>query len=625
MKTALPLLIAAAACVHAAGHEKSVAETHAASLELREAALRKTIAKDSTWPDGKWGDNLWTLAALRLNEKTDQANARLLEAANLYIGKHRATGGSAAPTPEKQGGAPWTFFSITDYVRTLCLFHSKSPHFPGRLTPETEAAMKEALWLWTSGSAHASRLADYGADDQFLLLGTENHDLNIRPVHHLVTSLLQGDTAYRDRKLGDGRTTAEHAAAHTAYFREWPRHRAAAGIWVEIGSNTYSKYSWPALLNLRELSPDPVVRHRFGLLLDLALIEEAQISVKGRRGGGRSRADHGNGGFESMKAMLYGENGGSTHSRVLETSLYQPPAEAILLRKHMFPAEKAFVIRNRVPGKLADGGGDGHRIAADSPLVNYAYRTPHYLLGGTLQNPAIEYTGISKQNRACGMLFHNPSSPAISQIHPVYEHVGEGRPQHSCWSVQHGNVMLVQRIARVGKSHPGSYNTGKLGMKFEGADLKITEEDGWIFATDGKAFAAVSFLDGGHVWDAAKTTANPADFAGDGDTTRILIHAGDIAARGSFASFRAQILSEPPVVTADQTDYRFGAHRIEVALYDARKPESFTLPLLNGKPLDLHPEAVYQSPFLNGRTGGARYAVTVGPLKRILDFKGTGG
>ena len=603
-----------------AGHEALVAETRAASLELREQRLRQSIVKDTIWPGGTWGDNLWTLAALRLNEKTEQANARLLQAAKQYIEGHKAGGDLASPTPEKRDGAPWTFFSITDYVRTLCLFHSKSPHFPGRLTPETEAAMKEALWHWTS---KGSRLADYGTDDLFLLLGTENHDLDIRPVHHLVTSLLENDPAYRDRKLEDGLSTAGHAAAHAAFYREWPRSRAASGMWIEIGSNGYQKYSWPALFNLHELSPDPVVRHRFGLLLDLALVEEAQISVKGRRGGGRSRAYNTKpGGFESMKAMLYGEpGGGSSHSRVLEASLYQAPPEAILLRKRAFPTDKPFAIRNRVLGKIDSTRSDGHHIAPDSSLVNYAHRAPHYLLGSTLQNPAIEYSGISKQNRACGMLFDDPAAPTISQIHPYYEHPGGGRPQHPIWSVQHEGVLLVQRIARVGRSHPGSYNTGKLGITFDGADLTKSEQDGWIFATNGKAFAAVKFLDGGHVWDEAKTTAMPANFTGNDDTTRILLHAGDITSCDSFGKFGEAILAHPLEVTADKVDYRFGANRIEAARYDARQPQSFTLPSINGKTVDLNPAKTYDSPFLTMEHGSNKAVVSIpGRNDVVLDF-----
>ncbi len=264
--------------------DQLVAETHKASLKLREDALRKTIARDSAWPPGIWGDNLWTLSALYLNEKVDVANARLLKQAIDYIDMTRKRGSSPAPTPEDPGNAPWTFFSITDYVRTLCLFHAKSSHFPGRLKPETQAAMKEALCLWVSAE---SRVADTGPDNLFLLLGTENHDLNRRPNYYLITALLKDDPDYRDRKLADGHSVGEHAVAHAAFLREWPRRRAGAGLWVEVGSNTYQKYSWPALFNLHELAPDPVIRRRFGLLLDLAFIEEEQISVRGRRGGAK--------------------------------------------------------------------------------------------------------------------------------------------------------------------------------------------------------------------------------------------------------------------------------------------------------------------------------------------------
>ena len=598
-----------------ADHGRIVAEHRAASLTQREDALRRTVAQDTCWPDGVWGENLWCLAALHLNEKSDLANERLLTRARAYI----ATKPAASPrtSPEEAGDLPWTFFSVTDYVRILLLFHVKSPHLPGRLQPETEAAMKEALWLWVRGE---SRLAEAGTNHVLLLLGTENHDLNRRPAYYLVTSLLQDDPAYRDRKLADGHTTAAHAVAYTAFFREWPRRRAQAGLWIEVGSTTYQKYSWPALFNLHELSPDPVVRHRFGLLLDLALIEEAQLAVRGRRGGGRSRASYGAGGFESMASLLYGEGGGSSHSRVLETSRYQAPAEAILLRKRTVSAEKPFVIQNRVLGLLDKKGGEGHRIAADSALVNYAYRTPHYLLGSTLQNPALEYAGISRQNRACGLLFENPDAPGISQVHPVAEHTGGGRSQHAFWSVQHEGTLLLQRIAQKGGGYPGSYHTGKLGMRFEGGHLTKTEEEGWIFASDGKAFVAVKFLDGGYRWDEKREQADPEPFSGPSDATRILLQAGDLAGHASFEAFRSTVRGNELRVSEDQVTYRFGTNRVEMSRYDASAPEKLVLPRINGAPVELHPAATYASPYLHGDFNRDRVTVTVGPVRRVLDF-----
>lgn len=621
--------------------EQLVAATHKASLKLREEALRKTIAKDTAWPPGIWGDNLWTLSALYLNEKVDKANARLLKQANDYIDLIRKHGNQPIATPEQPGNAPWNFFSVTDYVRTLCLFHSKSPHRPGRLKPETEAAMKEALCLWVS---RESRTANTGMNDLFLLLGTENHDLNRRPNFYLVTALLKEDPAYRDRKLADGHTVAEHAAAHAAFLREWPRRRAGAGLWIEVGSNTYQKYSWPALFNLHDLAPDPVIRKRFGVLLDLAFIEEEQISVHGRRGGGRSRAGAGSNAFESYKNLLFASEGwpaGSSHSRVIETSRYQLPPEAIFLRQRVFPATEPFVIRNRVLGELETINSEeeaGQRLAADSALVNYAYRTPHYLFGSTLQNPALampdpktgaptlKYAGISRQKRACGMLLDDPASKGICAVYPEIGHGGGGRPQHSFWSVQHENVLILQRIAPFGRSTLGSYNTDAVGIAFEGKAWKKVEESGWIFASNGKAFIGVKFLDGGYQWDEKQVLATPAKFNKATDTSRILLHAGDVTNHGSFDKFKAAVLASRLNITPDKVDYQFGpaANHLEVMLYDAKAIDRFTLPLINGKPVNLRPAKTYQSPYLNGDFGSDRITVTVGPITRVLDFSERG-
>jgi hypothetical protein len=607
-----------------ANHEKIVAQTQAASLKLRESSLRKTIAKNTSWPSGTWGDNLWCLAALYLNQKTDEANTRLLKSASALIASTPEK--LAETTPENPGKLPWSFFSITDYLRILYLFHANSPHFPGRLKPETEAAMKESLWLWVRGE---SRLDQVGPKDQFLLLGTENHDLNRRPPYYLITAFLNADPAYRDRKLDDGHSVAEHAAAYTAYFREWPRSRAKSGLWVEVGSNGYQKYSWPALFNLHELSPDPVIRHRFGLLLDIAFIEEAQISVRGVRGGGRSRAYGGANGFENYKNLLFAREGkpaGSTHSRVIETSRYQIPASAILLDKIAFPAVQLFAIRNRVLGEVITAGADGgpQVIASDSSLLNYAWRTPHYLLGSTLQNPTLSYAGISRQNRCCGLLFDDPTYAKVGTIDTLIEKTGKGRPQHSFWSIQHENVLILQRIAA--KKVGGSYNTGEISIHFDVPGLEIIDEDGWIFASNGKAFVGVKFLDGGHRWNDSHTIASPAHFKKAADTGRILLHAGDITAHESFARFRETLRACPLEVTADKVDYRFGdgKQRIEMFLYNVAASSTFNLPRINGLPIDLKPDAVYQSPFLNGVSDSDRITATVGPVRQVVDFASEG-
>lgn len=234
----------------------------------------------------------------------------------------------------------------------------------------------------------------------------------------------------------------------------------------------------------------------------------------------------------------------------------------------------------------------------------------------------LKYAGISRQIRACGLLFDDPSAKTISQVFPVVEHPGGGRSQHSFWSAQHENALVIQRIAKSGRSTLGSYNTGKISMCFEGADLTKSEGDGRIFATIGKAFVVVKFLDGGHTWDVAETMANPAHFTDPGDTGRILIHAGDLTSHPSFEAFCKSVRSHTLTVTADNVDCRYGRNndRIEMTRYDVASPANFTLPLINGSAIDLHPEAVYESPFL--KVGIWRQPIhrEHRSFKRVMDF-----
>ena len=485
--------------------------------------------------------------------------------------------------------------------------------------------MKEALFRWVY---HESRFDLTGTDDLLLLHGTENQDLIERSCCYLINTLLQDDPAFRERKLRDEHTVAEHAAACTAFYRAWAGNRAGVGLWIEIGA-AYQKYSWPALFNLCELAPDPVIRKRFSLLLDLAFVEEEQISVQGRRGGGMSRSYPGPNQFETYKNLFYAEErrpAGSSHSRVMETSRYQLPPEAIYLRYRAFPAAEPFVILNRVPGELATRKGDSRprgwdRYVADSSLVNYAYRTPHYLLGSTLMSPTSNYSGISRQDRVCGMIFQDESH-AISYVQCVLEQGRGGRPQNPYWSVQHENVLILQRIAP--NPHMGSYSTARVGFRFSGKGLKKVETKEWIFASNGQAFVGVKFLDGAYQWDEKGEVAMPANFKPAKDQLRILLIAGDIKTSKSFEEFQSTVLASQSKlrVTPRKVEYEFGPARtrLEVTAFDPKAANKFSLPLINGKPVDLHPATTYQSPYLNGAFDSDKISVSVGPVHRLLDF-----
>ncbi|NBS33647.1 MAG: hypothetical protein EBS83_12815 [Planctomycetia bacterium] len=90
---------------------------------------------------------------------------------------------------------------------------------------------------------------------------------------------------------------------------------------------------------------------------------------------------------------------------------------------------------------------------------------------------------------------------------------------------------------------------------------------------------------------------------------------------GSFDAFCEAVRSCRLEVTPEAVSYSFVGNQIVMSRYDAHAPGSFALPLVNGQPIDLHPQAVYESPFLNGAYGGDRVTITVGGLSRTLDFQ----
>jgi hypothetical protein len=116
--------------------------------------------------------------------------------------------------------------------------------------------------------------------------------------------------------------------------------------------------------------------------------------------------------------------------------------------------------------------------------------------------------------------------------------------------------------------------------------------------------------------------ANPTDFDQATDTSRILLHAGDLTSHGSYAQFREEVLANRLLVSADKVEYRFGPakNHLEATLYDGDRPEKFSLPRINGQSVDLRPKQTFQSPYLNGEFGSDQVEVTVDPVKRVLDF-----
>jgi hypothetical protein len=153
-----------------------------------------------------------------------------------------------------------------------------------------------------------------------------NHPLVHTSRDYLTLGVLKDDPQYKDKKFKAGDTVAERYEAWNEYWKEFLKDWALNGLWLDMASSSYDYHSYPSYFNLMELAPDPVVRTRARMFLDLSLIENEQISISGVRGGLKSRAKNGGLGnsFDRYRAMLYGERGSIAWHSSIAASLSRP-------------------------------------------------------------------------------------------------------------------------------------------------------------------------------------------------------------------------------------------------------------------------------------------------------------
>ncbi len=598
-----------------------VEQIHAASMQQRAAVLNEAVGRETLWPapgQQAWGDVMWALSLLYLDERVDEANARIR---------------SLAVTEE-----PFAYFGAVDYVKILALFNSRSAHYPGRLEPETEAAMKEILWQWAKEFEEywePSRLeAAEPEGSVWSVYASENHDLIRKGNNHIIFSVLAADPAYSSLTCTNGRTVAEYDQLYMTYFKTWLQQRAASGLWMELGAE-YAKYSYSVLFNLYDLSPDPEIRTLAKMLLDVMFIEEAQCSfADGFRGGGKSRAPRTNPenvpGMMSHKRLLYGEEGSATHSRVFETSLYQVPDIAIFLREFGDDAAP-FLMQNRVPGESTAPSkrwdaehGETFYLADDSALLNVCWKTPAYMIGSTLQllddadDGAGDDSGITRQDRWGGIVFNDA---AHSKVLPWADRTPgtSTRVHNAYWQVQHENLMIVQKTDR-------SLYTERM-MVYLTPTLELTETNGWVFASTGDAWSAVKAV-GGYSWgEAAYSNFWPGTvfLIPAGEYAPILFFAG--STHDGFASYEAfqnyvledLVLQENPdellIQRSGRPDVQFFTDYRAPVISDADEGNPY-----NADPA-LRTAYTYDSPYL--KTGANRSEVITqwGETRWIYDFE----
>jgi|APSaa5957512622_1039677.scaffolds.fasta_scaffold10642_2 lysophospholipase L1-like esterase len=544
---------------------------------------------------------LFAMRACELDEQLDEANAALQELCQYHLER------------------PQTFFEIhsfpgvCDALARLYIFHGPcGTKVANRLSSETSAVLERTMWDWANEKADIAD-AEIEQSQTWWLRNSENHHAQHFTTCWAFAGILRNVAAYQDRPLEDGHTPGEHHDAWTAYLKEYLRERARKGTFVEIDSPSYATATLKSVYSFYDFSDDPVLKGRAGRFLELYWALWAEEQIDAVTGGAQTRCyakSAVRGGSFLRRAAWYVIGFGEpafTHSSMLPfvTTTWRVP-DIVLQVAASRPAHAAYEIRQRRMG-LAEKGYDRppqFRFRTDvGGILRYTYCTPDFIMGSliTEARPTEDWAAISRQNRWAGVIF---AGDPDARVYPA-PYSARGRSIHNgFWSVQVKGTMISQQL-------PARSTDWRVFFSTAGLSEPVTI-DAWTFAEASQAYVGVCVVEGnasleqsqfGH-WLVCEET-----------TTPVIIEAGRTSDHADLAAFQTAVMAR---------QFTFAE---SVLTYHALSGDKLTfhadqsrLPRINGTVVDLAPEAVYDSPFVQSRWDSGVVTIQCGQERRILDF-----
>jgi len=587
-------------------------------------------------------------ARLWLNRELPEVN-RLLRDAQLAIIKQE--GGSDVMTAEI-ANSEHVKWQMRTWNRLYQLFNEKSRFYPGRLDKESQAMIEEMFWLYVCEKSHIERA---GLEHVWGIHGSENHEMMHYSNALLALQALKESPTYKDRKLPDGRSPKEHYEAWNAYYKHYCDERAKHGLLIEVFSQ-YGKYTMAELFNMCDLAEDPALRGKMEKLLHLIWADWAVGQLTGVRGGGRTRTYQGApdqllrkfswgsrdhwprmakflmDGDEWPKITALTNHPIHGWPLVLATTNYRLPdvikdiakdpvgrgeyvytARRIAKQRHL-PAKDVPVTYS--PWYAFDGNDPG--------MLGYDYCTPDYVMGSLIIDPTLPlvrshvylegkdlqqgYPALTAQNRYQAIVF---ASNVNARVVPQCVGLSNGKTYGEQQTVQHENIMLTQRHARAKQTGDMRILFGEKGMK-----ERVVERDGWMILKEGNAWLGIKGF--------SRTEANKS--CGSKWDNEVFLRMNDgnapvalIAGRTSkfpdidaFSAYLSQIIGSPGDGWFDLT--KSNDPKLTLSLQLAAE----ALPKVNGKPIDLNPKMLFDSPFMKSVHGSG--VVTIRKGDRILEI-----
>ena len=577
-------------------HAADLVPSCKAGLEARRTAcLELAVTRPYPKLGTTWGDLTQAIAALTLGRDIDGANTRV-----------------ATVRERERSLDHWT---LQQGHRLLLLFGVHGIRAPGRVRTDAEDAVLEATWDFVS---ERSRLPDADPGRTWQLVGSENHDIMYKTTYLFGSLLLSRDSRYADRTYAAGGTAKDHAEAWTRYFASYLRERGRKGLFVEVASPTYAKYTLTSIYNLHDFAPDPAVRDTARKLLDLYWADWAEDQLDGVRGGGKSRVYQGNyarrgrqEGVYAYQHLYFGFGEPSCHmaSVAALTSAYRVPDVVLDIALDRV-GRAVYTTLSRRPGDPGEGDASVEGVYNAAPkgrILRAGYHTPDYVLGCCMIDPRLTYTGISAQNRWQGMIFRgHPDARVFTFLGSKRKDKPQTYDAHV--AVQHGPVLLLRGRPDAHKYHLDSY------VYFADCLEERVEDGEWIFARHGDAYLGCRLPGRGQEWVTCESMPGPVIKLADARGI-VVLHAGRRADDGTFEEFRAKLLGGQSTM-ADNAFHYVCPDGVRLTMFarDARLPE------INGTPVDLTPDCVFDTPFIQSRWDSGVVTIRKGERELKLRF-----
>ena len=543
-----------------------------------------------------------------------------------------------------------TYFQMSIMVRLWYWFNENSLYYPGRLTKESEADVLHYIWEFVNPTSklEETKLVNL---DSYYLYGSGNHHVIKRTAWLLGTQILKDHPDYKDKILKDGHTVTEHYEAWNEYWKKDINERSKRGMEIEYASNGYYKYTMDCFFTLREFAESSVLRELAQKYLDVIFADIAIQSNNGLYGGARGRSTRNSNADTPIETVMFAK-------WFNEQSAWRIPDAVNPLTKEkmqdLHPEAKIMasihpnvvsgilstytpqgIVADLVTNESARGNfeyysrtiGKGHRdpdrdgfFIHDFPAdyLRYSYVTPYYVVGSSSINRANDYSDVCDQNRQYGIHFAtNKQTAYLSRVFPESETTAS-RGFNDLNGFAYKNTLIMQSLPEAKYHDPNTMSD--IFIVFT-EDIWETHEiiDGWIFGyvPDGTGYVAVR-PSKGKIKKTEPYSKNKSH-TGVHFTQRyvpIIMQAGSKEEYGSYKNFKKCVL-DTRMQWNSKTEFEYIAP-------DGKSMKVYTdfeLPKLNEEQIELNPDYLYYSPYLQSEFGSGVYElVNTEGEKTVIDF-----